>query len=90
MTPQELQTKKLLHAARTFAASEDGKEVLRYLRAAAGMDAPAFIARPDGHACPYLAAQADGRKSICLDLEKLIAKARAEENEEETKPQAKR
>ena len=80
----------MLAAARSFAASESGKQILAFLEQAAGMRAPTFIARQDGHACPYLAAQSDGRKTLYLDLLKLIDRAKADENEEETKPKAKR
>jgi hypothetical protein len=88
--PTSSKEKRILSAARGFAASENGKLILEYLEAAAGMRAPTFIGRQDGHACPYLAAQADGRKTLYLDLLKLIDRAKADENEEETKPKAKR
>lgn len=88
--PSGSKEKSILAAARAFSGGESGKLILEFLASAAGMNAPTFIARQDGHACPYLAAQSDGRKTLYLDLLKLIERAKADENETETKPKSKR
>jgi len=69
--------------------SPPGQAVLRYLRAAAGLPVPAgpwgpaiparrcFVPTAAGAgACPYLAAAAEGRRSLVDDLESWLAEPR--------------
>lgn len=68
--------------------SPPGQAVIRTLRAAAGLPVPAgpwgpaiparrvFVPSSTGVACPYLAAAAEGRRSLVEDLESWLAEPR--------------
>lgn len=68
------QREEYLRALRAVFHSDPGRTVLRYLRAATGVDRPRFEFQPGGRGPnPITAAFHDGRASVVLDIEKHLA-----------------
>lgn len=90
--PDELQQlrqqrRELQSAFRTTFTGAGGGIVLEYLRQSAGTRRPVFRRQEDGRLDPIAAAHTDGRRSIVLEIEDILAEE--EDGEIFTTPETK-
>lgn len=75
--PAQEQRARIISAFRRVFSTQDGTTVLDHLRRSTdtlpGTARPAFLPAPDGKYCPLAAAIRDGRRSIVLEIESILA-----------------
>jgi hypothetical protein len=75
--PAALERTRIIAAFRRLFSTEDGQTVLSHLRRSTdtlpGSSRPAFLPAADGKYCPLSAAIRDGRRSILLEIEAILA-----------------